>query len=268
MTRALTASDQDDLADCFRSIASACSDIANILTRAAPGQKRDALEKLTGAPKREVHRARPADQTLGPSLKVKVTRPDGSRDPKTEAELNKNLAKPDDFELDTTDRKILGTLIILGGSADWRLVAVIAGFSHKTGSVGMSLARMRRAAYIEGQSLALGITGAGRAAYGPEPLPLPRGFKLFEWWCEKLGATEAKILRAVRVGHSTVREMGFTHKTGTTGMALARLKRLGFLEGSDGTFRFSATFKAATDPSVKVFDGRREVLFDERGNAR
>lgn len=175
----------------------------------------------------------------------------------------------DDAELDVTARKILGALIQLGGSADWITLSIVSGLTSSGGTTGMSLARMRRATYLEGGSSGYHITAAGRAAYGPEPVPLPRGHNLFEWWCQKLGSTESRILKAIRNGETTVKGMGFTSSGGTTGMALSRLKKLKFIQGgAKGGFAFTQAFKRMTDPTIKVFDGQREMYFDAKGVAR
>jgi hypothetical protein len=213
---------------------------ANELTRARP----DILEKLTGAPR--------AKRSVTVGQEPVVVDPAG---------------------LNPTDIKILSALVQFGGSAPWPLLSVMTGLLHKTGNVGMSLARMRRETLLEGTSSAFQITQAGRQALesaSAVPPELPRGYKLFEFWCDKFGGAEAKILKAIRAGERTVLGMGFTHKTGSTGMALARLKRIKFIEGSDGNFRFTATFKAACDPSVRVYDkgSGTEHLVDARGSVR
>lgn len=212
---------------------------ATELSREEP-RKPDILEKLTGSPPRKKHSEAP---------------------------------NPDDNALGPTDLKILSALVQLGGFAPWQLLSVFTGLLHKTGNVGMSLARMRRAALLEGTSSEFRVTDAGRhvlQSVGSHPPELPRGYKLFEFWCNKLGPTEAKILKAIRAGETTVLGMGFTHKTGTTGMALAKLKRVKFITGSDGSFRFTDTFRAACDPTVRVFDGKTgaQHLVDARGSVR
>jgi hypothetical protein len=214
-------------------------------------EKPDVLEKLTG-----VKRSTNGNAQRGPMIgKAKSPEANSTED------------------LNATDVKILAALVQLGGSAPWPMLSVFTGLLHKTGNVGMSLARMRREAFLAGTSSEFQITQAGRQALesaSAVPSELPRGYKLFEFWCEKLGTTEAKILKAIRAGEKTALGMGFTHKTGATGMALAKLKRIKFITGTDGSFKFTDTFKAACDPSVRVYDtaSGAQHLVDARGTVR
>lgn len=72
-------------------------------------------------------------------------------------------------------------------------VALLTGYSHKSGGYRNSLSSLRTAGYIDGRG-DITITDAGLAALGDYD-PLPTGVELREWWKDKhLGKAERAIL--------------------------------------------------------------------------
>lgn len=106
-----------------------------------------------------------------------------------------NIA-PDGYIPSKVERHILSALILAGGEAAMKKVAVSGGYAIGGGGFANGLGRLRTLGLIEkGQPLR--ITEAGRAAI-PEPDPLPTGKALLDFWFAhpKIGKAERTILQA------------------------------------------------------------------------
>lgn len=177
-------------------------------------------------------------------------------------------------ELSKTDRKILVSLAQLGKPASLLVVGFVGSFASGTGPVGTSLAKLRRAEFIEGSKDALRITPRGLAAIGDFP-PLPRGHELFEYWRNKVKSPGGKILLSLRQDNNlSIEEIGhregFAPGTGPVGTSLALLRRLGFIEGSKDALRLTENFRRAIEPTIGVFDtsSGKSVRVDRQGNIK
>lgn len=168
--------------------------------------------------------------------------------------------------------RLLRTLVSLGGVASLALLGTCGGFAHKTGPVGTALAKLRRTGLLEGTTAALRVLPAGREVAG-DVLPLPHGHKLLEFWCERIGSPGDKILRGLNQTHGTAtieevgKLMGFAPRTGPVGTAIAKLRRIGFIEGSSKALNLTNAFQLAIGPHINIFDratGRETLVRVER----
>lgn len=141
---------------------------------------------------------------------------------------------------DLAARTILKVLVQHGPSSRQR-VALIAGYSHKSGSFAKALARLRALDYLAGSADRLTATGAGAAWLGPMP-PLPTGTELADHWCAQLAEGPARILRTLLVSavdparglsRTQIATLtGYSETSGSFAKALAKLRGLGLISGS------------------------------------
>jgi hypothetical protein len=178
-------------------------------------------------------------------------------------------------ELTKTERKLLTAMAQLAKPSPLPMIGIVAGLSHTAGHVTKALADLRRADFIAGRNSALEITPYGLTALGPFP-SLPEGPALFEYWCDYLGATCAKLLRGLRTptGSRTLpiaelgKVAGLSATAGHVTKALAQLRRMDFLIGSNSALQLSPELCAALEPRISVFDRQsgRTIKVDRHGN--
>lgn len=93
--------------------------------------------------------------------------------------------------LPRAQRAIL-TVLVQHGRRTTTQVALLTGYSHKSGGFRNSLSSLRSAGYIDGRG-DVEATQAGVEALG-DYAPLPSGMELIDWWRRQLGKAERTIL--------------------------------------------------------------------------
>jgi hypothetical protein len=126
-------------------------------------------------------------------------------------------------------------------------LGAIAGFSPNGGTFRTYISRLRTAGLIE-DGTPYRLTATGFAQAGPVD-PLPTGAQLLEHWAARVGAGEAKILRALaaRGGEATAQELGaatgFEANGGTFRTYISRLRTLALIEGK-GTLTLQSDLRS------------------------
>ncbi len=153
-------------------------------------------------------------------------------------------APPDSsVSLGPTDRAVLATLASFPEGRTQKQVAILSGYSAKSGGFFGSLAKLRRYELIVGSAGDIRITDTGLAALGPYD-PLPTGRALIDYWIAKLPRAEGVILRAlIEAGPDGLSQEDLGARTGystTSGGffgALAKLRALQLIGGGRGGLR-------------------------------
>lgn len=94
-------------------------------------------------------------------------------------------------QLTKAERTIL-TVLAQHGTRNVNQIALLSGYSHKSGGYRNALSSLRTAGYIHGRG-DLAPTPAGVEALGGYE-PLPTGNALVAWWAQKLSKAERSIL--------------------------------------------------------------------------
>jgi hypothetical protein len=116
-------------------------------------------------------------------------------------------------------------------------LALIAGYSAKSGGFNNALSKLRTRGWIDGRGL-LAVTPAGRKVIGRIP-PLPSGTQLFEYWLQhpRLDKCSRAIVTALRDANGATskatlaRATGYSASSGGFNNALSKLRTLGIIEG-------------------------------------
>lgn len=143
-------------------------------------------------------------------------------------------------ELPKAQRAILGVLATHHPNPVGQVnVAVLTGYSHKSGNFSNALSALRTAGLIE-RGNPIGITLAGLDAVGDNYERTPTDpAALISWWRGKLGKAAGAILQAVfDAGQLSVAEIaertGYSQVSGNFSNALSRLRSLGLVTGYGG----------------------------------
>lgn len=184
---------------------------------------RQALDPVTPKATRPIELPVPR---VGDQIRVRV-RPETIVE-RTGTAADGNLAK--------AERAVL-TVLAQHGQRTTTQVAIIAGYSHKSGGYRNSLSSLRTKGFIEGRG-EVEITPAGADALGDYD-PLPTGRALAEWWKEhQLGKSERSILDVLldaypqAVPVSRIAELtGYSAGSGGFRNSLSRLRSLELADG-------------------------------------
>ena len=139
-------------------------------------------------------------------------------------------------KLGKTDRRILSTLVLHGAMEHGRL-ALLSGYSAKASTIGVSLAKLRRAGLVhEGRPIR--ATPAGVELLGDGVEELPTGEELIAYWRNRFGLTEQRVLDAVLAEHpdpttqaQIAAATGYSATASTIGVALSKLRKVGVVDG-------------------------------------
>lgn len=136
-----------------------------------------------------------------------------------------------------SDAKMLAVLVQRNAPTSRAQLAILSGYSGTSGGFNASLARLRANAWMHGPSDGLVVTDAGRAV-APAVDPLPTGFELLNFWCEKVGPCAATILCAFRNAYPNevpraelAERTGYSGTSGGFNAALAVLRTLDLAVG-------------------------------------
>jgi hypothetical protein len=144
-------------------------------------------------------------------------------------------APVDGAKLSKAERAILSVLAQHGQRSVVQ-VALLTGYSHKSGGYRNALSSLRSQGFIEGRG-DVEATLAGLDALG-EFDPLPNGARLLEWWYDRLGLAERKILATVVTAwprevpvDEIAERTGYSASSGGFRNALSRLRSLELASG-------------------------------------
>jgi hypothetical protein len=203
---ALDAEDYERLRDAVTAVAAAVQPIAEALARAHPTPA--AVQTATPPPAPRQASPKPAIEHGGESEGAKLGR---------------------------AERAILTVLAQHGGRTTVQ-VALLTGYSHKSGGFRNALSSLRSSGLITGRGT-VEVTAAGVTALGAWE-PLPQGAALLEWWYRQLGRAERLILgelvlawpSALPVDQIAART-GYSATSGGFRNALSRLRSLQLADG-------------------------------------
>lgn len=141
-----------------------------------------------------------------------------------------------DTNLGKAERAIL-TVLAQHGRRSTTQVAIIAGYSHKSGGYRNSLSKLRTAGLIDGRG-DIEITPSGVESLGVFD-PLPTGADLREWWgANQLGRAERAILDVLAAAYPDPVDVptisaatGYSATSGGFRNALSRLRSLELASG-------------------------------------
>lgn len=160
----------------------------------------------------------------------------------------------DEANLARAERAIL-TVLAQHGTRSTTQVAILTGYSHKSGGYRNALSKLRSAGYIDGRG-DVTATSVGVAALG-EYDPLPTGAELRRWWSEnQLGKAERAILDVLSERYPDTVDVaeiadatGYSPTSGGFRNALSRLRSLELAAGR-GSLTMSDTL--ASDPGASA----------------
>ncbi|MFD7161179.1 ATP-binding protein [Kribbella sp. NPDC059898] len=151
------------------------------------------------------------------------------------------------------ERKVLEVLAQWPDGRAHSDLAFLAGYSPKASTLGVILAKLRRAGYVaDGRPIR--PTQAGLAAVGGA-VRLPSGAELFEYWRHhpRMGEGERKVLDvlidaypAALSNEELCYRAGYSATASTVGVILSKLRKLGLVE--KGARRTDSHFMASIAP--------------------
>lgn len=144
------------------------------------------------------------------------------------------------------ERAVLAVLAQFPEGRTDRQVAILAGYSGKSGGFRGALSKLRTHGLIVGSGGHLQITQEGLQAIDGQWEPLPQGIALLEYWLGQMNrAAERSVLHAVYMAYpnridvqDVAAQTGYEAAGGGFRGALSKLRTLGLIEGS-GSLRAS-----------------------------
>lgn len=150
--------------------------------------------------------------------------------------LDWNRDRDGDGQLSKCGRAILQALAQFLNGRTASQVAIISGYSVKSGSFANTLSELRTSGFIEGSRELLKITQAGLEAVGNVPPPLT-GRELLTYWMGKLEKAERTILEVLASDprpwskQEISDQTGYSATSGSFANALSRLRVLELITG-------------------------------------
>lgn len=182
-----------------------------------------------------------------------VNPPEAMENPKTAVAISK-IAKAavkhiadsgQEKNISAGDRKILSVLAQYPQGRSKRQIALLSGYSVKSGTFGTYLSRLRSNGWIVGSGGNLQITQEGISALGIYD-PLPVGEALLQHWFRQLNKGPRAILEVLAKSwpqemtrDSIAESAGYSATSGTFGTYLSKLRTLELIEIVSGGIRAS-----------------------------
>ncbi len=174
---------------------------------------------------------------------------------------------------DKMRRAILIALAQFGKPMSTAQIGIYSGKAHKGGAFAKAISELRYDECVEGPGDANKITAKGLEELG-DWARLPEGYRLLEFWIEKLGTMEGQILRAVSLSEQEMSpaEIGQAidkaHTGGAFAKALSRLRKMNLITRGNRTIGLSPFLRAAIQPTIGVFDRKtgHSVRIDRHGH--
>jgi hypothetical protein len=127
-------------------------------------------------------------------------------------------------------------------------LAILTGYSVTSGSFGQAIATLRAIEFVDGQAGAPLSFNAVAAASAWDPVDIPRGEHLFEFWRDKFGECEGHVLTYLRAEYPRARTRkeiaqatGYSVTSGSFGQALAKLIKVALVWRVDASGHLSAS---------------------------
>jgi len=141
----------------------------------------------------------------------------------------------DEIKLGKTERSILTALVQHGGLTNNQL-ALLTGYSAKASTISVSLGKLRRwDLVLAGQPIQ--ATDKGIDLIGEDVEPLPTGQALIDYWRNRFGLTERRVLDvflAMHPNETSQNEVavhtGYSPSASTISVALGKLRRVGVID--------------------------------------
>jgi hypothetical protein len=139
-----------------------------------------------------------------------------------------------DAPLGKAERRILSVLAQFPQGRSMAQLAMLTGYSVKSGGLRNALGALRSAGLVD-RNQPIGITEDGFAAIDGAYEALPQGAALFDYWLGKMGKAEREILHALRArGEQSIDELaestGYSPTSGGLRNALGKLRTLELVE--------------------------------------
>lgn len=162
-------------------------------------------------------------------------------------------SRPIDTSLGKGERTVLAVLAQFPQGRTHSELAFLAGYSAKASTLGVILAKLRRAGLVAQGSQPIQLTAEGLEAAGGVQAPLV-GQELLDHWRShpRMGAGERKVLDTLRelypedVSHERLCELtDYSPTASTMGVILSKLRKLGLVE--QGRRRLAPEFMEAVE---------------------
>lgn len=177
--------------------------------------------------KRKLRVDKPVDRkplTIAPQPARPALRPGAGRDTTSDTNIGK------------TERNVL-TVLVLHGALTHAQIALLSGYSVKASTIGVALSKLRKAELVDTNGQPVRATQAGVDFLGSDIEPLPTGPDLLEYWRNRFGLTERRVLDvlvAAWPNDSTLGEIaeitGYSASASTIGVALGKLRKVGVVD--------------------------------------
>lgn len=217
------------------------TEMVTLLRESVLDLMRSAIAGVEQAAEKIVEAARSADARPAPAAPVRVVAP-VVRPPKPSTGGAASSVVPrtpveGEVRLGKAERAVLAVLATYGERTHVQL-ALLTGYSHKSGGFRNTLSALRTAGYIEGGRDGITITEAGADALG-EFEPLPTGEALVQHWMGQAGGQAHRAILEVLIAnypHSLSAEQiadstGYSATSGGFRNALSRLRTLELAHG-------------------------------------
>jgi len=152
--------------------------------------------------------------------------------------------------LGKAQRAVLSVLAMYGERTHVQ-VAILSGYSPKSGGFANTLSTLRSAGFVEGGRAGMNITDAGREALG-EYEPLPSGQALLDHWFGQVGQQHRAILAALleaypnSLTHGEIADRtGYSPTSGGFANSLSKLRTLELIHGGRDAITVSDTLGGA-----------------------
>lgn len=193
----------------------------------------DQLASSTSAPRPARPPASPRSETTRreapPPARVKASTPVGQ------------------VSLGKTERAIL-TVLIQHGPLTHSQIGLLAGYSPKASTIGVALSKLRSAELVDRSGQPVTVTQAGVDYLGAQIEPLPQGDALLDYWRNRFGLTEQRVLNVLIEAYPddtdqayVAEQTGYSSTASTIGVALSKLRKVGVVD----RWRLSDDFASA-----------------------
>lgn len=135
-----------------------------------------------------------------------------------------------------TERNVL-TVLVLHGALTHAQIALLSGYSVKASTIGVALGKLRKAGLVDTNGQPVRATQAGVDYLGSDVEPLPTGKELLDYWRNRFGLTERRVLDVLVTAwphESSLAEVaevtGYSASASTIGVAMGKLRKVGVVD--------------------------------------
>ena len=135
------------------------------------------------------------------------------------------------------ERKVLSVLFQHGPTLSNDQIALFSGYSKTASTIGVALRKLRDLGYVHRTSPPT-ITDTGKTYIESDVEPLPTGTALLDYWRNRFGPAEQKVLDALCACYpdegtlaSVAEATGYSPTASTVGVAMRKLRAGGVVDG-------------------------------------